>query len=128
LDLDNQDNTLELRLQLRNTSIRPIRYEMEKLEFRIEGRFVEAKVRSAILAAGSTLTIFPHHGFNMAAWKAFKERTSGSIEFSILYGHPEYEHSRRATKKLALLVFKRSQEKEVAITWTIESETDEELL
>jgi hypothetical protein len=127
LDLDNNENTLELRLQLRNTAVRPIRFEVEKLQFRIEDRFVEAIPKGAILAPGMTLTLFPHRGFNITAWNAFKERTAGSVEFSILYGHPEYGHSRRATKKVALLLFKKDQGKDVRITWTIETERDEEI-
>jgi hypothetical protein len=87
------------------------------------------------VAAGSVLTIFTHSGFNKEAWDAFKTRTSGSLEFSVIYGHPDYGYSRRATKKCELLIFKgKKKDKDtenerdtIDIIWTLLSETDKEL-
>lgn len=128
LDLENERNTLEFRLVVKNTSQRPIRMQPEKIEFRVEDRFVEAIPRGSIIAANMSITIIPNRGFSKDAWLTFKDRTHGSIVFSILYGHPDYPFSRRAIKYLDIDLFKTDEGKGVIINWLISHEADQEVI
>jgi len=129
LYLTDQDSTLELRPRFKNASNRAFMYKFERLEFRIEDRFARGEPKGAILAANTSLTVIPGFGFNRAAWDSFKDRTGGSVEFTIVYGHPEYGFSRRATKTVHLDLFttKTDQVQAVNINWTIQKEDDEEI-
>lgn len=128
LDVENDVNRLEFRLQVRNAATGPIRLRVEKFRVTIEDRFYEMpQPVPAILPRASPLTVFPGGGFNKAAYEAFQPRTQGRLEMSILYGHPEDQMSRRADKVLALHLFKRRDkdgQETVTLTWLIASESD----
>jgi hypothetical protein len=71
--------------------------------------------------------LFPGGCFEKDAFDKLADTTNGGLDFSILYGHPEDNLSRRATKTLKLDVFKRKDEKGnpiVLIKWIIESKKD----
>ena len=128
LDVINTDNTLELRLKIRNHANGPMKFLVERFHTTIEDRFwtTPAKIEGVLPRAGG-ITLFPGGGFKKEAFDKFADKTNGRLDFSILYGHPEDSLSRRATKTLKLDVNKRKDEKGnpiVPINWIIESEND----
>jgi len=128
LDLTNADNTLEVRLRIRNHATGPVKLMVEKIHTTIEDRFWTTPNKiDAVLPRNAATTIFPGGGFKKDAFDKFAATTEGRLEFSILYGHPDDKLSRRTTKTLRLDVFKRKNKEEepvVIINWMIESETD----
>jgi hypothetical protein len=75
----------------------------------------------------ASITIFPGVGFKKEAFEGFSAASQGKMEFSIIYGHPDDDFSRRFTKTLNLILFKRKDEQGktvVLLNWTIESESD----
>lgn len=128
LDLTNINNTLEIRLKIRNHATGPIKFLVEEFHTTIEDRFWTTPVQfNGVLPRMGAITLFPGGGFKKDAFDRFEERTKGRLKFSILYGHPDDKLSRRTTKILNLNIFKRTGEKElltVVVNWTIESETD----
>lgn len=101
LDLRNLDNTFEIRLRVRNHANGPVRILVEKFYITIEDRFYgsPAQFRS-VPPRGAATTLFPGGGFKKEAFDKFADTTNGTLEFSILYGHPEDHLSRRARKYL----------------------------
>jgi hypothetical protein len=127
LDADNVDNHLEFRLVFRNVANGPIKLLVETFSAVIEDRMANTKPgQSVIIPRASSLTIFPGGGFNEKAYDGFKTRTSGTITFSILYGHPEYGYSRKAEKTVSVELFKRVEKKKkvASINWYIRRESD----
>ena len=130
-DKNNIDNTLEFRLVIRNHANGPVKMLVEKLHATVEDRFFDTPGQvSVTLPRMGNITIFPGGGFNKEAFAKFKDRTYGTLEYSILYGHPEDPFSRKCTKNVALSVFKDVNDKgepTVAITWIIKEESDSEI-
>jgi hypothetical protein len=128
LDVANASNTLEVRLKIRNHANGPMKFMVERLHTTIGDRFWTMPAKfEAILPRAGGITLFPGGGFTKEAFDKFADTTNGGLEFSILYGHPEDNLSRRATKTLKLNVFKRKDEKGnpfVLVNWVIESEND----
>jgi hypothetical protein len=123
----NNKNTLEVRIFLRNFSGVPIKFVMAKLDEKIEDQLVATTNRGAVIPRESQLTFFPSGGFSRQQYDAFKDRTTGRIEYEILYGPSDGPPVRRAIKVLQLNVFihRASGKEEALINWVIEKESDE---
>ena len=130
LDLDNEQNTLEIRLKIRNLTNRPIKVSVERLHIIIEDRFYTIPTAIGfILARVEARIIFPGGGFGRAAYDAFKDRTSGTLEFVIIYGHPEDIFVRRAEKNVNFSIAKHKADgsESVSLNWIVREETDKPL-
>ena len=127
-DVINANNTLEVRRKIRNHANGPMKFLVERFHTTIEDRFWTTPVKfEAVLPRAGGITLFPGDGFKKDAFDKFADTTNGRLDFSILYGHPEDNLSRRATKTLKLDVFKRKLEKGnpiVLIKCIIESKKD----
>jgi hypothetical protein len=129
LDVDNVNNTLEIRLYVRNLANGPMKITTEQFDTTIEDRFhmMPTKIE-AVLPRAAAITLFPGGGFRKEAFDKFADRTTGTLEFSILYGHPEDQLSRRTTKTLRLGIFKLRNDKgellSAAINRLVQKESD----
>jgi hypothetical protein len=130
LDIENNENTLEIRLFLRNFSGSPIKFVMKRLDEKIEAQLVSTADRGAVIPRDVQLTFFPSGGFSRQQYDAFKDRTSGTIEYELLYGPPDGPPVRRAIKVLQLTIFIRRSagNGSPSINWVIEKESDEPIL
>jgi hypothetical protein len=66
-------------------------------------------------------------GFKKEAFDSFKERSQGTIEYSILYGHPEDSLSRKWYRVLRLELIKTIGKDEKPLVnhfWTVKEEAD----
>ena len=127
LDPENKDNTLEIRLVVRNVASGPAKVLLEKMRVTIEDRFVEVTNIPFVLPRDLRLTVIPNAGFKLEAYRKFKDRTTGQLEYSMLYGHPSEAYSRRATKTLQLDVFKRKnpgKKESLTVNWLLRTEDD----
>jgi len=131
LDLENKANTFELRLLIRNAANGPVQFRSENWTLSIEDRITPPSTAIiGTLARGEQRTMFPAGGFREEAYNDFKDRTEGTLEFSILYGHPDDPLSRRMSKTLRIFLFKtkpqaRTDKETASIQWRIVKETDE---
>jgi hypothetical protein len=128
LDVENVDNILEIRLYVRNLTNGPMKILIERFHTTIEDRFYTSpKHGQSVLSRAAATTLFPGGGFKKDAFDKFADRATGTLEFSILYGHPEDAFSRRAAKTLRLDLFKRRNDKgelSVNINWIVQAESD----
>ena len=80
------------------------------------------------LAKDQSSLVYLNQGFSLKQLDSFKDRSAGSIEFDIVYGHPDEAPTRRATKKMRLDVFKNLKKgklETISINWVILNEKDE---
>jgi hypothetical protein len=130
LDLGNLENTLEMRLVIRNVANGPLRYEIDKFQFIVEDRFVNATIKTSVIPRLMSTTIFPGAGFKKDAYEQFQERTTGRLEYLIKYGHPEFPLSWKSEKTIELHLFKKADDQGnpgVNLVWIIANEKDEPL-
>lgn len=126
-DDGNNDNYIEFRLAIRNVTNGPVRFNIEKLSFYLEDRFVDAKSFSSIIPRGTRTTLIPASGFRREAAMNLSDRPKGRIEYSIKYGHPDFAYSWVSEKSLELLMKKFIDDGKVRVrdlTWVIRSEND----
>jgi hypothetical protein len=122
------EGTLALGITLRNYSSGPIRYDIDSLDLRIGTRSLP-KVEKGILyghmARGAGRTSMPA-AFNKSDIAEFMgKRPTGTLEVSILYGHPEHPPVRRLRIIFDLLfVF---SETNLGFSANIKEEKDEPL-
>jgi hypothetical protein len=85
-DVTNVNNTLEVRLKIRNHANGPMRFLVERLHTTIEDRFwtTPAKFEGILPRAGG-VTLFPGGGFKRDAFDKFADTANGRLDFSILY-------------------------------------------
>ncbi len=108
LDLNNAGNALEIRLELRNASGAPLKYLIENLTEEIAGHRVQFHNVPGLIPIGGQLVHFPGGGFSLADYNAIPARSTGALEYTIAYGHPDWPFVRRATKVMHLDTFKQS--------------------
>lgn len=125
---DNENNALQFWLQLRSHTNGPVKYSVEKFRTTVEDRFIDIpRTVTGILPRAGQITIYPGSGLKKEAIDAFKNRFYGTIEYSILYGHPEDALSRRWSRTLTLEVIKKKDEtgKEgVTHFWFVKEDSD----
>ena len=129
LDLQNNENTFELRPKFLNVSGGPIKYSVEKLDFKVEDRIVQIKNMSGgVLPKGVGRTFIPNAGFRREAYDQFSDRARGEFEYSLVYGHPDdRDYARRAKGICSLDIFKmkdKDGEPVVTINWIFRDESD----
>jgi len=125
VDLGNLGNSLELRLQLSNLVGSPLKFFVERYVSTIGGKQVVAKsANPTIIHKESRMTFFPNSGFSKSDYSAFKERETGTLAFSIVYGPPEGAYTRRMEKTLRIDAFKRDDQNTFSINWIVQTETD----
>jgi hypothetical protein len=129
LDLNNLENTLELRPKFRNVANGPMRVLIDRMDVRLEDRFYQARIANFVIPRAVQRTVLTNFGFRREAFDAFPSRARGTIELSILYGHPEDRYSRRSTKILRIDVFKgidpdSQQVASITVNWIVEAEDD----
>jgi hypothetical protein len=93
-DAENTINTLEFRFKHRNTANGPVLYKIEKLIVRVNDRIAEGSVRGAVMSRGMSLLSLLDFGFTKNAVDSFQDRPLGRLEYSAIYGHPEFGCSR----------------------------------
>jgi hypothetical protein len=93
LDLNNPENTFELPLQLTNKAAGA------RFNINLKSMNVELKI-------GLFVRILRERLYHVIYGTVLEKRTTGSLEYSIIYGHPDYGRSRRTTKTIELHIFK----------------------
>jgi hypothetical protein len=130
-DANNEGNSFEIRLRIRNHASGPMSFEFERIHVTIGDRFHTAPSGIiGVLSRVEAITIFPGGGFSKEAVARFKERDHGTLEYSILYGHPEDKLSRRSQKTLHLDVLKmedKNGDLAVSVNWVIRAQSDREI-
>jgi len=121
-DRKNARNTLEIRLVLHNTTGGPVKYLVESLTTDIAGNVVTTKNKGGVIPANKLSTFFPAGGLTQHQFNAAGNRPTGTVRYSILYGHPNEKFARRAVKEMRLDVFKHP--KNVSINWYIDVDDD----
>jgi hypothetical protein len=125
LDTGNSTNTYEVRLVLRNTAAGPMKYRIEKYECVIDNIIVKAThLAGNVIPKDGKMAFFPNTGYNKSQYTSLKDRSTGTLEYTIAYGHPDKPPSRRAYKLLRLDLFKKKK----ALNWTILNESDEAIV
>jgi len=127
LDQENAENTLEIRPMFRNVANGPIKFNIEKMSTQIEDRIVTIEGINGVIPHGIQRTIIPNKGFSKKAYEQFKNRTNGTLEYDIVYGHPDDKPSRRTTSQIHIDIFKRQDDKgkpTVALNWIVRTVSD----
>jgi hypothetical protein len=132
VDLGNLKNSLELRLQLSNSVAAPLKFVVDRYVQTIgEKEVVTKSANPAVIPKAGQMTFFPNVGFSKTDYDSFRERETGTLAFTIVYGPPNGPYSRRMAKTLHISVFKRPDRKKKAstftINWIVQTETDEPL-
>jgi hypothetical protein len=123
LDPNNAGNTFELRTVIRNAAALPLRYEIEKYEVTFEAVVTKCAIGPAVMPKDGILTLIPNRGLSRKQYADLPQRTTGTLEYQIKYGHPDRALSRRAYKLIQIDLFKKKDT--VHINWLIRNESDE---
>jgi hypothetical protein len=121
-DKNNLINTLEARLEFRNTSPGPLQFSVERFEAIFGERVVATGHKSATIPLHGRMTIFPDGGIDRKTFNKLGARFSVLIEYSIVYGHPLHAASWRTSKKIRVDNFKKSNR--IDYNWVIVQESD----
>jgi len=73
------------------------------------------------------ITLFPGGGFKKEAFDSFGDRSYGTVEVVIKYGHPEDSLSRQWSKRVRLELVKRKGDDGTLVVhnlWSIKEESD----
>jgi|SRR5271165_2606547 len=127
-DPKDENIILQFRLCIRNHANGPVRYSIEKFRTTVEDRFFELPVKvTGVLPRIGQTTIHPGGGFKKEAFDGFRNRFFGTIEYKILYGHPDDRLSRLWSGILTIEVIKKIDEngkQGVTHFWFIKEESD----
>jgi hypothetical protein len=126
LDPNNEANTFEIRLKLKNTAPGPLRFLVESYEYSLtsETRTTGPRAPSTIHVNGE-MTYFPSGGFSRQQYESFGARTHGVMTYSIVYGHPDIGFTRRMTARFHLDYFRLTSN--VTIHWLVREQEDIEI-
>jgi hypothetical protein len=125
LDTGNSANTYEVRLILRNTSAGPVKYRVEKYECTIDSIIVKAThAMGNVISKDGIGAFYPNIGYSKGQYAALKDRSTGTLELTIAYGHPDKPPCRRLYKLLRLDFFKKKK----TLNWTVLNESDEPIV
>lgn len=120
-DESKEDAAFQLGLVLFNAADWPIKYEIEDIDVIVGNRAIARPTfvnRGGVISRRcSTMFFYPPFPKN-----AMKERTDGILQFSIVYGHPEFGFARRMKKRLSMSL--RLDDKP-GVVYIIEMETDD---
>ncbi len=125
LDKANRDATLQIGLKITNTSRAAIRYKVERFEVVVGSRTIGQKT---YLSDGGLLPLMSARTYNYPAFKYddiaeyLENRTTGTIEVHITYGHPDHAPVRRLKLKLDISL---RLDSDFALADTIREEIDE---
>jgi hypothetical protein len=122
-DEGNQNNNLEFRFQIRNVAPGPLKYKSERIDVIIGDRIKTARDICGILPRNSWVQL-KVGGFEKNTVDDFKERTSGTYEYSIIYGHPDDNYSRQTKKRIHFDLVKEKG-KVIGCPWIILEESDQ---
>ncbi|MCI0556689.1 MAG: hypothetical protein L0287_37595 [Anaerolineae bacterium] len=122
-DEGNEMNCLEFRFQIRNVAPGPMKYKAERIDVIIGDRIRTSRDIVGILPRNSWIQL-KIGGFEKTMVNALDDRTVGTHEFSIIYGHPQDEYSRRAKKKIRFDLVKKDG-KVTGAPWVILEENDD---
>ncbi len=119
----NETNNLEFRFQIRNVAPGPIKYKAERIDVVVDDRIKSARDITGTLPRNSWIQL-KVGGYEKKIVDTLPDRVAGTYEFSIIYGHPDDEYSRRCKKKIRFDLIKHPN---VAAPWLIQLETDESI-
>ncbi len=125
-DPGNEKNCLEFRFLIRNVAPGPLKYNAERIDVIVDDRIKTARNITGTLPRDAKIQL-KVGGFEKNVVDGFKERLSGSYEYTIAYGHPDDEYSRKTKKKIHFDLIKK-EGKIVAAPWNILEESDEPIL
>jgi hypothetical protein len=123
-DNDNRENCLEFRFLIRNTAPGPMRYKAERIDVIIGDRIRTSRDLIGVLSRNAWTTLRVS-GFDKELVSALKNYESGTYEFSIVYGHPQDNYSRRMTKRLRFDLVKKDAKVNEEAPWVILEEKDD---
>ncbi|SRR6266851_8487549 len=123
IDPNNETNNLEFRFQIRNVAPGPIKYKAERIDVVVDDRIKSARDITGTLPRNSWIQL-KVGGYEKKIVDTLPDRVAGTYEFSIIYGHPDDEYSRRCKKKIRFDLIKHPN---VAAPWLIQLETDESI-
>lgn len=123
-DPNNVDNSLEFRFQIRNVAPGPIKYHAERIDIIVDDdRIRTVRDIKGVLPRNSWV-LLKVGGFTKAVVDFLPDRTKGSYEYSISYGHPNDKFSHRTKKQITFDLIKH-EGKVTGAPWIIREETDE---
>jgi hypothetical protein len=121
-DPENVHNNLEFRFQIRNVAPGPAKYDAERINVVIGDRIRSARNINGTLPRNSWIQL-KVGGFDKDTVDQFPDRIAGTYEYTIIYGHPEDNYTRRGTKRIHFDLVKR-EGKVIAAPWNILEEHD----
>ena len=121
-DVDNEQNCLEFRFQIRNVAPGPLKYNAERIDVIIDDRIRTGRNLSGSLPRTSWI-LLKVGGFRKSLVDTLQDRVTGRYEMMISYGHPAEGYSRQMKKNISFDLIKKDGRFSSA-PWIIVSDED----
>ena len=126
LDKINRENTLKIRLTIRNTTQIVLSWTLESLEIEFIGIKIIKQTSDVafILHPGNTMTWFPAEGLSHSQYEDLPRESQGRVRYRISYGLADEQPDRQAEGEIMVDILKVA-DNGVDCHWRIQSQSDQ---